>query len=179
MRKTITIAVSILSALLIVWLFVSAKYPDGFWSVNFTEWVKIVVSLLIGYFVAYVLTEKNTKKRLLLEMLAETIDSIKSQLNNDCKQILEKFHSENWDIQLITSTKNLSNSLDLLTEYQNIFDIENEMSFIKIQYAEYRILVTECIDKLKTDTKSRELASLKIGLISNKLDFIKLKMIRQ
>lgn len=175
MKKGLIVISTILVVLMIVWLIISAFFPCSFWSINFQEWVKLIITIIIGFFVAYILVEKNTKARLFKEIVIKKIDSLCNTLSNDCKNILSLFMENNWKIKLLVSTKDVSNAIELLTKYSEKLNAEKEIQFIREQFAEYRSIVTDSIENLKKNEKLREKASLKIVLIISKLDEIKLK----
>ena len=54
----------ILSALLVLWLVLSAIYKNDFWCLSFKDWVSIVLTIIIGIIIAYILNEKNTNMNL-------------------------------------------------------------------------------------------------------------------
>ncbi len=175
MKKWLIVVVVIISAALIIWLGLSAKFVNCFWCITFPEWIKLVVTIVIGIFVAYFLVERNNKKRKFNELIINKIEKLISKLDNDCKQVITSNAMDNWNVKLLATTKEVSNSIELLKRYQKELNAETEMQFIIEQFAEYRTIVTECIEKLKDDSQLRDKAILKINLITEKLSTIEVK----
>lgn len=161
---------------MIAWLIASAKFRDAFWCINFTEWIKIIVTIILGYVVAYLFVERSNKKRNFNELIVAKIERLIKKLDEDCIQILSAFTSKNWVPKLLASTKDVSNNIELLKKYEKDLKAEKELAFISEQFAEYRTYVTECTEKLRNDAALRDKAILKIGLITNELSKIELKI---
>ena len=175
-RKTMIIVPIIFCVGMIIWLGLSAKFKNAFWCVTFSEWIKIIISLFVGYFVAYVFVGKNTKKDRFNDVVLKKIGALQEKLHSDENILMSSFNWIDWKVKLLASTKQLNNMIDLLDKYSECLNIKSEMEFIRLQFTEYRVLVTECIDELKSDTTKKEKAILKINLMLSKLDEIELKL---
>lgn len=169
------IALIFIIALLITWLVLSAVHPNCFWGINFQEWIKVIVTLVLGVVFAFILVERNNKSRMFKTVIIDYIDSLLLLLDNNSRLILEQFANKDWKIQILTSVKTISNELGILKKYKEKLNADDELTFINDQFIEFRVLVTECIDDLRKDTEKREKTALKISLISTKLKEIKLK----
>lgn len=173
MKKILTIVLTILFGIaLIIWLVLSAIYDNLFWGICFAEWIKLVVTIVLGFFVAYILVERNSKKRKFKELLVSQLQQMKEKLHNDRDMILTAFPRAEWKAQILTSSKESSNSFDLLSKYSKQLNAEKQIQFIKEQFVEYKTITTDCIDALRSDPSLREKASMKLGLIITKLDEI-------
>lgn len=161
-----------------LWLILSVRYKNSFWSVPFSEWIKIIISLFIGYFVAYVFVEKSTKINRFNDAILKKVGDMQKKLHSDVEILMDPFLAKDWKIKLLVSAKQLNNMINLLTKYSDCIDIKSEMYFINEQFVEYRVLVTECIDEFKTKPEKKEKAILKINLMLSKLDEIELKLFR-
>lgn len=173
MKKNLTIALTVLLGIaLIIWLILSAIYGNPFWGICFTEWIKLVVTIVLGYFVAYILVERNSKKRKFKELIVSQLQQLKEKLHKDQDMILTAFPKTDWKTLILTSSRETSNSIDLLTKFSKRLNAEKLIPFIREQFVEYRTITTDCIDTLRSDPSLREKASMKLGLIMNKLDEI-------
>ena len=177
MKKSFGWIIGVVSVLMILWLCLSAfVIQDDYWSIDFSQWITLAFSLILGFIVAYVLVEKNTKQRLLTDRLIAQIETVKKSFEESKKQILTNFTEDNWRIKLLSSTKELSNSITLLKKYTDKLHAKEELEFIDKQFIEYRTIVTDCIDQLKKDATLRAKAVLKSSLIESKFDEIVLKL---
>ena len=176
MKKKFIGIIILVSIAMVTWLLLSAfVFQNDFWTIDFSQWVTLLFSLILGFIVAYIFVEKNTRQRLLTDRLIAQMEKVKNAFEEDGKQIISSFHEENWTKKLLASTKKLNNDITLLKKYKEKLNAEEELNFIDREFIEYRTIVTECIDKLKKDDSLREKAILKINLIVNKFDEIILK----
>ncbi len=176
MNKKFIWIIIVISIGMIIWLCLSAfVIEDEYWTIDFSQWVSLSFSLILGFIVAYVLVEKNTRRRLLTDRLIAQMEKIINAFEEDGKQIITSFSGANWTIKLLASTKKLSNDITLLKKYKEKLNAIDELEFIENQFIEYRTIVTECIDKLKKEEPLREKAILKINLIVSKFNEIILK----
>lgn len=179
MKKYFVIGLSIVTGLLmIVWLIMSAHCPKSFWSATFQEWINIVITLFIGFWVAYVLTERNTKSRLLKEQVVYLINKLYVMLNEQCKATISESTPQNWNQKLLSQSRTINNTITLLLKYQKQINAVEELQFVKEQFIEYKTITTTNVDAFKKDGSAKEMAITKIDLILGKLDEIELKQFR-
>lgn len=161
---------------MIGWLILSAIYNNCFWGINFSEWINLLVTIILGFIVAYILAEKNTKKRRFQEAFLNKISELKQKIYKASQLVMELYQMKDIKIALITSMKDINNAITLLEKYKDKMQIVDEIGFIRMQFIEYKTLTTECVDRIKQDSQLREKADVKLKLILGKLDEIELKL---
>lgn len=161
---------------MIVWLILSAVYHNCFWGINFADWVTLMVTIVLGYIVAYILVEKNNRRRKFQEVFLEKIRDLEKRVYNAMEIIDTQYLSKDCKVLLLTSSKNISNLITLLEKYKEDMGVQVEVEFIRGQFIEYKTLATDCVELLKKDSELREKADLKLSLIASKLDEIELKL---
>lgn len=170
------IIVVFVSLLFILWLILSGFYPCSIWSVSLKDWVGLLLTFIIGIVIAYILAEKNTKKRLFLDVYVDIVNSLIIKINSCSASIINDYANETFSIQLLSDNKILSNLIELLDQYSDRMKVFKELEVIKIIFGEYKVITTENVEEVKNKEALRTKAILKLSLIEKKLDEIKLKL---
>jgi uncharacterized membrane protein (DUF485 family) len=162
--------------LIICLIVVSASNKNSFWSVPFGDIIITAVTVAIGYFVAFVLSKKYSDKNIRKDFFIKFIEKLSIAIV-DCKSMIIDKSQEDWfDKKLSSLLKTINNKIDLLEEHKtHLINADNELKFIRETFIECKTLATESSLKFKTNVDLRTKATLKLDLISDKLDNIIIK----
>lgn len=176
MKKNVKIIMLIVaSILLVVWITLSAIFKNDFWGITFKDWVSLVLTIIIGIIIAYILNEKSANKKRFIDAYIIKLRSLHLSLESCLDSIFNNYMKKDFTAIILSNNRIICNSIELLANYANKFNMSKEFEFLKNQYTEFKMITTEYTESLKEEEK-RNKASLKINLMINKLDEIELKL---
>ncbi|GEM_PF-5113459 len=172
----IIVAICIVAALLIAWLFASIFVCDSssLWRISLNDWVTLVITIFLGVFVAYILNVRNPRQWQFIDAYVKAIDSLEAKFEEYERVIHNDYLKKDLRPIVLSFNKNIANAIELLAKYEKEMNVSDEINSIRVQFASLKTTTADYTDSLKQE-QNRIKATKEIDLILGKLSEMRLK----
>lgn len=155
------IPISLLAICFAVFVIYNIVHNEDFWSASAVNIITILIAVVISYFFVQRKNDRRKQKEILLDLINKLRLLIDSEGTYDFTgQSREEIMMRNRDIR---------NKVEILTNLQAVFGIEDDMKFIQERIEEYLTLIGDHSMDLDYLIKSKKELKRPLMLISTRL----------
>lgn len=155
------IPVSLLAICFAVFVLYNIRHNEEFWSASAVNIITILIAVVISYFLVQRKSDRRKQKEILLDLINKLRLLIDSEETYD-------FTGQSRE-EIMMRNRDISNKVQILTNLQTVFGIEEDMKFIQEKTEEYLSLVGDHSMDLDYLIKSKKELQRPLMLISTKL----------
>lgn len=144
-----------------VFVLYNIRYNEEFWSASAVNIITILIAVVISYFLVQRKSDRRKQKEILLDLINKLRLLIDSEETYD-------FTGQSRE-EIMMRNRDISNKVQILTNLQTVFGIEEDMKFIQEKTEEYLSLVGDHSMDLDYLIKSKKELQRPLMLISTKL----------
>ncbi len=155
------IPVSLLAIGFAVFVLYNIGHNEEFWSASAVNIITILIAVVISYFLVQRKSDRRKQKEILLDLINKLRLLIDSEETYD-------FTGQSRE-EILMRNRDISNKVQILTDIQTVFGIEEDMKFIQEKATEYLSLVGDHSMDLDYLIKSKKELQRPLMLISTRL----------
>ena len=144
-----------------VFVIYNIAHNDEFWNASAVNIITILIAVVISYFLVQRKSDRRKQKEILLDLINKLRLLIDSEETYD-------FTGQSRE-EILMRNRDISNKVQILTDIQTVFGIEEDMKFIQEKITEYLSLVGDHSMDLDYLIKSKKELQRPLMLISTKL----------
>ncbi len=137
------------------------RHNEEFWSASAVNIITILIAVVISYFLVQRKSDRRKQKEILLDLINKLRLLIDSEETYD-------FTGQSRE-EILMRNRDISNKVQILTNLQTVFGIEEDMKFIQEKTTEYLSLVGDHSTDLDYLIKSKKELQRPLMLISTRL----------
>lgn len=155
------IPVSLLAICFAVFVLYNIGHNEEFWNASAVNIITILIAVVISYFLVQRKSDRRKQKEILLDLIN------KLRLLIDSEEACD-FTGQSRE-EILMRNRDISNKVQILTNIQTVFGIEDDMKFIQEKAEEYLSLVGDHSMDLEYLVKSKKELQRPLMLISTRL----------